>query len=285
MKAPSSPFTRAIYFVALLTVSSFLITIQTFPVRATRSQNEAGRATPRQREISRQQQRLSSADPEERRDALMKLTVLRHPDASRVALPALQDPEPIVRAAAAKAILSLQASQVVDALVPLLADRDEFVRQEVAYALGRTHSSAAVRPLGEVLLTDKKDGVRAGAAVALGEIADSSALPVLIQAVTGQPVGVEGKKKRKPKPEKNEFVVRAAIAALGRIGDRAAVPTLVATLDGDKIPGDVKREAARSLGLIADPAAVPALQNALSSSDPYLSLAASEALKRISRAR
>jgi len=54
--------------------------------------------TPIQREIERQRQRLSSAEIEERRDALMRLANLKRPEASRVAAVGLKDPAPIVRA-------------------------------------------------------------------------------------------------------------------------------------------------------------------------------------------
>ncbi len=239
---------------------------------------------PPQREIAKQQERLSSAEVEERRDALMKLSVMHHPEASRVSLPALKDSSPIVRAAAAKAILALPASEVVLALTPLLTDKDEFVRQETAYALGKTHYRSAVPALGEVLLTDKRDGVRAAAAVALGDIADDSAVPVLIHVLSGQPP-TSSKTKRKAKGERNEFVLRAVATALGQIRNRAAVPALVAVLGEEKTPSDVKREAASSLGLIADPSAVPALQSAQSSSDPHLSRVAYLALQRIARSR
>ena len=43
-------------------------------------------------EIERQRQRLGSAEVEERRDALMRLRALQHPEASRAALSALNDP-------------------------------------------------------------------------------------------------------------------------------------------------------------------------------------------------
>jgi HEAT repeat protein len=269
---------------ALLTAGLMCFSVVFLGLASTRPfQDQTARSlNPRQREIAKQQERLNSAEVEERRDAIMKLSAMHHPEASRVSLPALKDSSPIVRAAAAKAILSLPPSEVVLALTPLVTDKDEFVRQETAYALGKTHYKAAVPALGEVLLNDKRDGVRAAAAVALGDIADDSAVPVLIHVLSGQPP-TSSKTKRKAKRERNEFVLRAVATALGQIRNRAAVPALVAVLEEEKAPSDVKREAARSLGLIADPAAVPALQTAQSSSDPHLSRVASLALQRIAR--
>ena len=73
--------------------------------------------TPSQAEIERQRQRLNSSDVEERRDAIMRLGSMRLAAASRVALPALTDAEPIVRATAAKAILSIGAEESVSSLL------------------------------------------------------------------------------------------------------------------------------------------------------------------------
>src|SRR6185369_15652551 len=123
-------------------------------------------------EIETQRQRLTSAELEDRRDALMKLGALRRADASRVAMAGLTDAAPMVRAVAAKAILSLGPDESVAALIPLTADKDEFVRRESAYALGLTRSRKASEALTSLLMNDKEDGVRAAAAVGLGEIGD-----------------------------------------------------------------------------------------------------------------
>ncbi|MGH9968577.1 MAG: HEAT repeat domain-containing protein, partial [Pyrinomonadaceae bacterium] len=125
-------------------------------------QGEAARRSliPLQLEIEKQRQRLSSSEAEERRDAVMRLAALRHPDASRAAVIALADILPIVRATAAGAVLWLPAEQSAAALLPLLDDKDEFVRKEVAYALGKTRSKSAVAALLKRLAKEKKDGVR-----------------------------------------------------------------------------------------------------------------------------
>jgi HEAT repeat protein len=135
-----------------------------------------------------------------------------------------------------------------------------------------------------LLATDKEDGVRAAAAVALGEIADEASVVALVQVISGQVITGAGESKRKPKPERNEFVMRASIVALGRIRSRAAVPALITVLGNEQLHGDLRRSAATSLGLIGDPSAVSSLQSAVSSSDPYVSRAASEALVKIKRA-
>lgn len=225
--------------------------------------------TPVQLAIEKQQQRLQSGDVEERREALMKLGAMRKAEASRAALPALQDGTAIVRATAAKAILSLGREESVPYLTSLLKDKDEFVRRETAYALGLTRSRNATAALSERLLTDKEDGVRGAAAVALGEIADEAAVVALVTTIGP------------PQKEKNVFVLRAAAAALGRIKSRAGTAALISALGNTKLPSDVRREAARSLGLIGDPVAAQALKAAAVDSDPYLAQIASDSLKKL----
>ena len=233
--------------------------------------------TPIQRELERQRQRLKSEEIEDRRDALMRLGKLKRTDASRIAAGGLTDVAPIVRVAAAHAVLSLPQAEAAGLLIPLLQDKIEFVRRETAYALGETRSHSAAASLESVLLNDKETGVRAAAAVALGEIGDESSVQSLAQVLSGQPE----KKKKKAKAGTNEFVMRAAARSLGQIKSRSSVGVLIATLTNDSNDSDVKREAATSLGLIGDPSAAPALEAAFTSGDPYLSEAARAALRRL----
>ena len=234
--------------------------------------------TPIQIAIQNQQERLASSDQEERRDAVMRLGNLHSAEASRAAVPALSDVSAIVRVTATKAVLSLDPNESVPLLLPLLKDKDEFVRRETAYALGRTHSRSATAALSERLLTDKEDGVRAAAAVALGEIADEAAVVSLAGTLAPQ-LAERGTTKRKR--EENVFVLRAAAVALGQIGSRAGTPALISALSNEKLDGDVRREAARSLGRIGDPAAVPALREASTAADPFLAQIAYEALRKL----
>ena len=241
---------------------------------------ESRNLTPLQIEIEKQQQRLSSSAQEERREAVMKLGNMRAVAASRVALPALKDASPIIRATAAKAILSIGPDESVDALIPLLSDKDEFVRRETAYALGLTHSQKATEALIERLLNDKEDGVRGAAEVALGQIGDEAAVVPLVGTLAPE---LSAPAKTKRKREQNAFVLRAAASALGQIRSRAGTAALVSVLNNQEFPDDVRREAARSLGLIADPAAADALKAASTATDPYLSEIAHEALRKLGR--
>lgn len=238
--------------------------------------------TPLQREIQVQKARLSSADAEERRDALMRLGAMKRPESSRAAVAALGDAVAVVRATAAHAVLSLGADEAATLVLPLLADKDEFVRREAAYALGQTRGRVGLNALVAALASDKMPSVRGAAAIALGEIGDASAVPALAGALSGRPaVSGDSKRDRRLKPEKDEFVRRAAAVALGRIGSRESVPALVEALSDERAPSDVRREAARALGLIGDPSSAPALHAVLTAKDPYLSSIAFEALKKI----
>ena len=239
---------------------------------------ETRNLTPVQIEIEKQQRRLSSSDVEERRDAVMRLGSLRTAAASRAALSALQDAEPIIRATAVKAILSIGSGESAGLLLPLLNDKDEFVRRETAYALGHTHSRSATAALSDRLLNDKEDGVRGAAAVALGQIGDEAAVIALVGTLAPE-LSAPANKKRKR--EANVFVLRAAAIALGQIRSRAGTAALVAALNNEKLPSDVRREAARSLGLIGDPTASSALKAATTAADPFLSEIALTALKKL----
>jgi HEAT repeat protein len=241
-----------------------------------------GELTPLQQEIKVLTARLSSADTEERREAVTRLGALGRPEGSRAAAAALGDTAAIVRATAARAVLSLPTGEAATLILPLLRDRDEFVRREAAYALGLTRSPLGVSALAAALETDKKPSVRGAAAVALGQVGDAAAVPALAGALSRrlQASGFFNRVRRR-KVEEDEFVRRASAISLGQIASREAVPVLVETLSNARTPDDVKREAARALGLIGDPAAVPALRAVLAHRDPYLSRIAFEALRKL----
>ncbi len=242
---------------------------------------DRGSLTPVQLEIQKQQARLGGGDVEERRDAVARLGSMHHPDASRAALPALVDSSVIVRATAAAAILSLPSEESAPKLILLLNDRDEFVRREAAYALGRARSRTAVSMLMERLVSDKKAEVRGASAVALGQIADVAAVASLVAVLKPAP----NVSKKKTMAEQDEFVLRSAARALGQIGNRDAVGPLTNVLQNEQVASDVRREAAWALGAIGDPSALATLNVAITSTDPHLSRVAHEAIQKIKRAQ
>jgi HEAT repeat protein len=238
--------------------------------------------TPIQREIETQRTRLSSVNVEDRRDAVTRLGAMARPDASRAVVSALADREPVVRATAARAVLSLPREEAARLLLPLLRDKQEFVRRESAYALGLARSATAIDELILALSRDKEAGVRGAAAVALGQIGDARAVPALSEAL-GRRVSASGILNRATfrKTEENDFVRRAAAISLGQVKSREGVPALVAALTNEHAGDDVRRESARALGLIGDRSATPALRAALTVRDPYLSRIALEALRKL----
>lgn len=238
--------------------------------------------TPLQRDIEKQKNRLLSADAEERRDAVVRLGAMGRHEASRAAAAALGDASAVVRATAARAVLSLGGGDASTLVVPLLRDRNEFVRREAAYALGMTRSRVGVPQLVSALETDKRPSVRGAAAVALGQIADPSAAPALAAALSRRlPASGFFSRITRRKIEEDEFVRRAAAVSLGQLASREAVPVLIAALSNERTPDDVRREAARALGLIGDPSAIPALRAVLAARDSYLSNIAFEALRKL----
>jgi HEAT repeat protein len=268
---------RRTYLALILVVSSVLsnhCASESSAAVAPQGNQSQRSLTPLQLEIEKLKQRLGSSEVEERREALMHLGALHRLEASRAALPALNDLSPLVRATAASSLSALPPEEAAEALIPLLGDKDEFVRQEAAYALGRTRRRNAISPLLERLRTDKSDGVRAAAAVALGAIGDESAVIGLAEILSRV-----SSKKQKAKP--NEFVLRSTARALGQIGSRAGVPALIEALSNDSLGGDIRREAAKALGSIGDPSAISALRAVLTAPDPYLSGIAYDALRKI----
>lgn len=252
-------------------------------------------------------EQIARGSTEQKRDALARIRNLETAEASRVAVAALKDSSEIVRATAASAVVFLPMSEAAQNLLPLLADKDQLVRRETAYALGTIGDASAINPLLRVLQRDKIREVKNAAIIALGEIGDQAAVPELVKIL-----------QRKPE-SKEEFARRSAARSIGQIAqilqtDQKAVLTpenflprqfkriekpnyprlvesfaqfqtairgLIQTLENPKESADVKREAAFALGAIGDQAAISILQSNLNSEDYYLAEICRDALRRI----
>src|SRR3954469_25432181 len=103
--------------------------------------------TPLQLKIEQQRRRLNSSETEERREAVLRLGWMKRQESARVAANGLHDSAAIVRATGARAVIALPPDKAAALLLPNLQDRDEFVRQETAYALGEIRNRAAVASL------------------------------------------------------------------------------------------------------------------------------------------
>ena len=249
---------------------------------------------------------IASGTPEVKRDVLHRIRGHRSAEASNLAMPALRDADPIVRATAASAVIWLEPVSATQALLPLLGDRSEFVRREAAYALATAGTNAAVPRLSEVLRRDSDNEVRAAAAIALGRIGDPAAVGPLLQTVRGR------------RNEETEFLRSMAARSIGQIalfvrgGIRPetvpqnflplkhklttalapssvsapifgkAVAELRSILLDDREAMDVRRHAAFAIGAIGEEGARSLLERFTTNSDPYLSEIAREALLMLS---
>ena len=247
---------------------------------------------------------LRTSDTEVKRDALMQLRALRSEEASRIAAVALKDKQPIVRATAASSVMFLPKVEVVAALLPLLTDKDEFVRREGASALGEAGDASAAPALVRAMNSDKSVEVRSAAAVALGKTGNPDAVPPLV-AILGQ-----------PPTEDNEMLRRAAARSIGQIAQimrsgktqvvtpqnflpekykdidrkpspeltshfKTAVSVLTRVLDNSGEADDTRREAAFALGAIGDRSAEAVLTKYMSNRDVYLAEISKEALLKL----
>lgn len=243
---------------------------------------------------------------EEKRDALYRLRVIGTPEASRAAVPALSVPEPIVRATAAGSLTALPSSEALALLIPLLNDKEDFVRKEAVIALGNTGDQSAEKPLIRTMEKDDEDAVRAAAAEAIGEVGTVLSLAGLTRVLA-----------LKPK-DKRQALKRSAARAAGLIAGRLqktdpanttpesflpskfkrtlserkdltiTIPDLASisfvlrqVISSDDERPDTKREAAFALGEIGDKTAEKSLTLCAVDEDPYLAEVCKEALAKL----
>lgn len=249
-------------------------------------------------------QMIASGDSEAKREALFRIRNHRSERASRLAIPALRDSDPIVRATAAASVIYLPDADAVPVLAPLLADKQPFVRKEAAYALGAAETELAARPLLDLLRREKDLEVQAAIAVALGQTGSAEVVEPLI-SILG----------RSPK-EEAEFLRRSAARSIGQVAQIAKtanasvvtpenfLPDKFKSLNGGDISAkfpvfaeavdvlrrvlqnkneaeDTRRESAFSLGAIGSASAVSLLQANKNSDDIYLAEICEEALLKI----
>jgi len=234
----------------------------------------------------------------------MRLRALRSQDASRIALVALKDKRPIVRATAAASIIFLPKPEALAALLPLINDKDEFVRREGAFALGEIGDLSAASALARAMASDKSVEVRTASAVALGKTGAPDAIAPLV-TILGQAPN-----------EDNEMLRRAAARSIGQIAQitrsgktlvvtpqnflpekykdidgkpspelaayfKNAVSALMRILDNSDEADDTRREAAFALGAIGDRSAEAVLTKYSSNPDVYLAEISKEALLKL----
>ncbi len=164
--------------------------------------------------------------------------------ATDVVAKGLQDPDRLVRCAAAEALA--QVAGPAAPLVRALEDADARVQRSAALALGKLKAPEAVEPLA-TLLRGRDETVVAAAAEALGQIATPPAVEALAAHVR----------------DRQATARRPAAEALGRTGDLAAARSLMAeALQGDAIHlRELLRVCLASMGAPAIPLAQELIAN------------------------
>lgn len=119
------------------------------------------------------------------------------------------------------------------------------------------------------LLDDKDDGVKVGAANALGKIGDPQAVPKLIAVLQNPAITTQ--------------VRTAVIAAIGLIAAPSSEPVLAKAVLDPSVDSDARAQAAAGLGRIATPDAISTLLKALTDYDLNLRTAAISALSVAAR--
>lgn len=104
---------------------------------------------------------------------------------------AITDNDPMVRAAAARALALHGAGSDAALVAPLLHESENvIVRREAVFALQRLHDEAAVPYLTAALLSDEDEDVRAGAAIALGQYPTVETADALVSALLDRSLNV-----------------------------------------------------------------------------------------------
>jgi HEAT repeat protein len=171
------------------------------------------------------------------------------------------DPDPVVRRAAATALGRMGGSEVTQALLRCLADTG--VSDTAAAKL----AGLSQPPITELVALLKK-GVpaqRQAAATALGQLTAFDFVGELINALH----------------DENPHVRAAIIDSLGRKRSARALEPLSAVLQDEEERGSLRARAARALGAIGDPAAIATLLYALGDDMEAVRLRSAEALGRI----
>lgn len=248
---------------------------------------------------------IRTGNAEQKRNALSEVRNIRAEAASRAAIPALSDPDEIVRSMAAAAMVFLPPDEGSRLLLPLLKDKAEFVRRETAFALGEIRSAVTTPEVVGILQHDRSDIVRSAAAAALGKIGDALAVDALAAVL------------RKKPGSKDEYLRRSAARSLGQIAESvrgvtgqsatpqsflpeklkrsiasrsatslvpafsAAVGVLLRVGSNPKEAADTRREAAYALGSIGDESSISFLKANIGNADNYLAEICREALLKM----
>ena len=144
-----------------------------------------------------------------------------------------------------------------------LKDENPFMRAGAAIAAGQLGNNRAM-PLLKLNLNDKDMWVRIWTAISISEVGDKRAVPDLVRLLK----------------DRIDFVRISAVVSLGRLGDDSVIPDIAKMLN-DRNP-NVRQMAAIALGKIGDKSAVPYLEKALlEDNDMWARLAAVASLEKL----
>jgi len=197
---------------------------------------------------------LDDAHPAMRARAVVGIGALRMTEASEKLVARLSDPDPQVREAAAATLVEFKATELVPKIIPLLdKSQPPAVRNVALKTLVYLGDRRASGPIAD-LLSDSDKGLRLGALVGLGRLADPSTVGPLLKLLKEDPELREPAAEALGRMESSDFVpeliplvrhkdpnVRSTILALLRTRDVSPVLDL---LKGAQAP-----EAATLLGL------------------------------------
>ncbi|MGB3654286.1 MAG: HEAT repeat domain-containing protein [Rivularia sp. (in: cyanobacteria)] len=199
----------------------------------------------------------------------------------------LQNRDYIVRTAAVEALGQIGTEAAITALITSLQDKNSSVRWYATIALGQIHCEKAIPALITLLLKDKKDSVRRGAASALAKIGSEAAISLLIQIlkdknsdnrVTAASALTKAKSETailtliKLLKDEDPFIRRTALKALAKAKGEAAIHTLIQALEDED--SSVRQAAVWTLAEAKDEAVIPNLIKALEDEDSSVRLAA-----------
>lgn len=106
--------------------------------------------------------------------------------------PLLKDPVPSVRVAAAEAIEILEAASSFEDIIATLKTGNMGARIGAIYALGEIGGTAVLQPLAYCAKRAETD-IRSAAAAALGKVAQSAALPIIVELLDDESPTVQGR--------------------------------------------------------------------------------------------
>jgi len=138
-------------------------------------------------------QDLEGEDPDDRLDAAVELGE-SGPEAAGAAKALTdrmaRDPNPLVRAACARALARIGPKDAAEAFVRALDDKDPLVREEAVLALGRARKADAAEAVASLLAKDPSAEVRRACARVLGSLEAAGRVEALIEALSDRDAAV-----------------------------------------------------------------------------------------------